>query len=133
MEFGCQVRKDGKHNQKEIVRHAENLCSRLPKLSNRRDADEGHILLWGKAKKSGMKHNQRRSICKWTECTMKRRNKGLKSSEVARMEIKVRGTTDWQGWCVNCCHNNRLLMLILICLMATPWNLTISCHYLRRW
>ena len=57
-------------------------------------ADYQNFQTGGKAKKSGMKHNQRRSICKWTECTMKRRNKGLKSSEVARMEIKVRGTTD---------------------------------------
>ena len=46
LEFGQQFREDGKYNQKEIVRHAEeNSCSRLPRLSNRRDADEGQIAM----------------------------------------------------------------------------------------
>ena len=38
LEFGRQLRKDGKYNENEVVRHAEkNSCSRLPRLSNRRD------------------------------------------------------------------------------------------------
>ena len=46
LEFGQQLREDGKSNQKEIVRHAEeNSCSRLPRLSNKRDADEGQIAM----------------------------------------------------------------------------------------
>ena len=44
LEFGRQLREDGSNNQKKIVRHAEeNSCSTLPKISNRRDADEGQI------------------------------------------------------------------------------------------
>ena len=46
LEFGRQLRKDGKYNENEVVRHAEkNSCSRLPRLSNRRDADEGQIAM----------------------------------------------------------------------------------------
>ena len=46
LEFGQQLREDGKYNQKEILRFAEeNSCSRLPRLSNRRDADEGQIAM----------------------------------------------------------------------------------------
>ena len=41
LESGRELREDDKYNQKEIVRHAEkNSCSRLPRLSNRRDADK---------------------------------------------------------------------------------------------
>ena len=44
--FGQQLREDDKYNQKEIVRHAEeNSCSRLPRLSNRRDVGEGQIAM----------------------------------------------------------------------------------------
>ena len=46
LEFGQQFREDGKYNQKEILRFAEeNFCSRLTRLSNRRDADEGQIAM----------------------------------------------------------------------------------------
>ena len=46
LEFGQQLREDGKYNQNTIVRHAEkNSCSRLPRLSNTRDADEGQIAM----------------------------------------------------------------------------------------
>ena len=43
-EFGRQLRKDGKYNEKEIVRQAEgNSCSRLARSLNRRDAGEVQI------------------------------------------------------------------------------------------
>ena len=46
LEFGQHLREDGNNNQKEIVRHAkENSCSRLPRVSNRMDADEGQIAM----------------------------------------------------------------------------------------
>ena len=46
LEFGQQLREDGNTNQKEIVRHAEeNSCSRLPRVSNEREADEGWITM----------------------------------------------------------------------------------------
>ena len=46
LEFGRQLREDGKCNQKENVWQAEeNSCSRLPRLSNRRDADDGQIAM----------------------------------------------------------------------------------------
>ena len=46
LEFGQQLREDGEYNQKEIVRYAEeSSCIRLPRLSNRRDADEGQIAM----------------------------------------------------------------------------------------
>ena len=42
LEFGRQLREDDKYNQKEIFWQEEgNSCSRLPRLSNRRDAVEG--------------------------------------------------------------------------------------------
>ena len=41
LEFGRQPKDNGKCNQKEIVWKADqNSCSRLPRLSNRRDTDE---------------------------------------------------------------------------------------------
>ena len=44
--FGQQLKEDGKYNQKEILRFAEeNSCSRLPRLSYRRDANEGQIAI----------------------------------------------------------------------------------------
>ena len=46
LEFGRQLREDDKYNQKEIFWQAEeNSCSRLPRLSNRRDAVEGQIAM----------------------------------------------------------------------------------------
>ena len=36
-------------------------------------------------------------------------------------------------WSPYSCHNNLLLILILTCLVTIPWNLTISCQYLKRW
>ena len=46
LEFGQQLRENGKYNQKEIVWHAEeNSCSRLPRLSNEKDANEGKIAM----------------------------------------------------------------------------------------
>ena len=41
LEFPRQLREDGNNNQREIVRHAEeNSCSRLPRVSNRRDTGQ---------------------------------------------------------------------------------------------
>ena len=46
LEFGQQLREDGNNNQKEIVRHAEeNSCSRLLRVSNEREADEGQTAM----------------------------------------------------------------------------------------
>ena len=46
LELDQQLRNDDKYNQKEIVQHAEeNSCSRLPRLSNWRDADKGQIAM----------------------------------------------------------------------------------------
>ena len=46
LEFGRQLRGDGKYSQKEIVSHTEeNSYSRLQRLSNRRDVDEGQIAM----------------------------------------------------------------------------------------
>ena len=94
-------------------------------------------LLWCKVKKCGKTYNQQRSIRKWIKCTMQRQNKGPKSSDVARMEIKVRGMKDWQEWCASSGHNNLHLMLILMCLIATFCNLRgrlstykVDCHIL---
>ena len=46
LEFGRQLREDYKYNQKEIFWQAEeNSCSKLLRLSNRRDALEGQIAM----------------------------------------------------------------------------------------
>ena len=46
LEFDQQLRDDDKYNQKKIVQHAEeNSGSRLPRLSNWRDADKGQIAM----------------------------------------------------------------------------------------
>lgn len=46
LEFGRQLREDDKYNQKEIFWQAEeNSCSKLLRLSNRRDALEGQIAM----------------------------------------------------------------------------------------
>ena len=43
---GSKLREDGNNNQKEIVRHTEeNSCSRLPRVLNRKDVDEGQIAM----------------------------------------------------------------------------------------
>ena len=46
LEFGRLLREDGKYSQKEIVQfEEENLCSRLPILSNSRDVYEGQMAM----------------------------------------------------------------------------------------
>ena len=109
LEFGRQLREDGNNNQKQIVQHAEeNSCSRLPRVSNRRDADEGQI-----AMRQSKEVQQEVQSTKIKERSMQHRDKGPKSSEVTSMEIKMRRTTDRQELCASCCHNNLLLLLTL--------------------
>ena len=122
LEFGRPLREDCNNNQKEIVRYAEKIsCSRSPRVSNRRDADAGQIAMrqikevWQEVQSMNINMQMDRAY----NATLEQRTKEFKSNRYGNQKD-------------DCCQNNLLLMLIMTCLMTTPWNLTISCQYLRR-
>ena len=122
LEFGQQLREDGKYNQKEIVRFAEeNSCSRLPRLSHRRDADEGQIaMMQSKEVRQSTKINMQ--MDRAHNATLEQRTKDLRSSKDGNQSERDDGLTGMM-WTsapntdIDVFHGNPLE----------------SCQYLTRW